>query len=420
MTLAQIYPDMFTQSRSRIIRIGVIGINRRGITYCRLIEPRSNARVTAIADISREAWQRAQKDEVIRALERHSDFRFTEDYRSVLNDPAVDAVIIATPDSTHMRLGIDAIQSGKAVLCEKPLEVEPAKLLRLYKTAKEHSHVVFGVGLVLRYAPFFRQIKTIISRGDIGKVRFASVMDHVGKGGYYFFHSRQYRRRDHVTSLLVEKGCHSIDLLNWFVGSRPVRVCGFAGRNVFGGTMADDMQCPGCELEKDCIESYYNIRRTRGIPPQDEPGNLGCVFAKEIDIDDHAALSIAYENGAHASYNECHYTAQYKRVFTIVGDEGTIEADTGDDRDPNDNRIVIMRRHRRDVTTICVPDPDTLHMGGDQALIDDFIHAVGHPGHRVLADVDAGYWATLLPLAADQAAHRGVVVDLDEFTKCQA
>lgn len=77
-------------------------------------------------------------------------------------------------------------------------------------------------------------MKKILNRGDIGEVRIAYAVDNVSVGGNYYFHDRQ-RRADYIVSLVLEKGTHTLDLMNWFIDAQPLKVYAEGGRDVFGG-----------------------------------------------------------------------------------------------------------------------------------------------------------------------------------------
>src|SRR5688500_5737746 len=86
---------------------------------------REHARVVALCDSDRGVLERASTQSGI-------DATFT-DYRQVLDQPGVDAVVIATPNFTHAPIALAAIAAGKHLLCEKPIAMDHAEALRMYR-----------------------------------------------------------------------------------------------------------------------------------------------------------------------------------------------------------------------------------------------------------------------------------------------
>ncbi|WP_264875985.1 Gfo/Idh/MocA family protein [Vibrio agarivorans] len=94
--------------------------------------------------------------------------RYT-DYESILADPNVDAIYIATPHRFHFELAKQALESGKAVLCEKPLTVNGAQSQALFEIAKQNDAFLMEA-LWSRFLPAWQQIKQWLNDGVIGEV----------------------------------------------------------------------------------------------------------------------------------------------------------------------------------------------------------------------------------------------------------
>src|SRR6266446_3977292 len=96
-----------------MINIGVIGYGYWGPNLVRNFSDVSNARVVKVSDL--------RPDRLTQLQHRYPTVEITTDYRELLADPAIDAVAIATPVSTHFELTMLALRAGKHVLVEKPL-----------------------------------------------------------------------------------------------------------------------------------------------------------------------------------------------------------------------------------------------------------------------------------------------------------
>ncbi|HET7523816.1 MAG TPA: Gfo/Idh/MocA family oxidoreductase, partial [Acidimicrobiales bacterium] len=92
-------------------------------------------------------------------------------WNEALADPAVDAVVIASPPGTHSALAIEAIGAGKDVFCEKPVGTTPSEALAVRNHAAKHDRVVV-VDHVLRYNPLLRGLRRLQDHLDWRPVRF--------------------------------------------------------------------------------------------------------------------------------------------------------------------------------------------------------------------------------------------------------
>lgn len=96
---------------------------------------------------------------------------FTTDFDTVLADPAVRAVAIATPAVLHYEMALLALEAGKDVFVEKPLALTVADGNHLVQAARSHGRILM-VGHILRYHPAIRKLSELISRGDLGRLRY--------------------------------------------------------------------------------------------------------------------------------------------------------------------------------------------------------------------------------------------------------
>ena len=160
----------------------------------------------------------------------------TTDYRAVLDDPDVDAVLIATPTHQHVQIVLDALDAGKHVYCEAPIAhtVEDARTIA--RAASEKPDQIFQAGLLYGTEPQYRSVFGFIRSGALGQTAMARCQ----------WHSRESWRRtspnagreralnwrlNEETSigLIGEVGVQQIDTSNWIVGERPAAVNGFGG-----------------------------------------------------------------------------------------------------------------------------------------------------------------------------------------------
>jgi predicted dehydrogenase len=144
--------------------------------------------------------------------------RGTGDWRRVVEDPAVDAVVIAAPNMLHVELVEAACAAGKHVFCEKPVGGTPEQTVRAERAAR-HAGVTSGVGYNYRWAPLVRYAAELIATGELGEItnyrgRFFSMYgaDPLGLLSWRF---RAEEGGHGVTSDLLS---HAVDLAHLLLG----------------------------------------------------------------------------------------------------------------------------------------------------------------------------------------------------------
>jgi predicted dehydrogenase len=140
------------------IGVGYIGVGRRSGQLMGLPE---GARIVAFADVDQRKLD-ARKA-------RHPDAKTYTRYRDLLADPAVDAVVIATPDHWHALNAVHACEAGKDVYCEKPMTLTVAEGRRCVEAARKHQRI-FQVGSQQRSMPANRAACDFIRGGGLGTI----------------------------------------------------------------------------------------------------------------------------------------------------------------------------------------------------------------------------------------------------------
>ena len=138
------------------------------------------------------------------------------DHRTVLSDPAVDAVIVATLNGSLAPLALDAVQAGKHVLVEKPGALNAAQLRTLQAAAKAHG-IRIRLGYNHRFHPALRKTRELIDSGMLGPLMFLRARyGHGGRKGY----EHEWRADPALSGggELIDQGVHLIDLAGWFLG----------------------------------------------------------------------------------------------------------------------------------------------------------------------------------------------------------
>jgi predicted dehydrogenase len=148
-----------------MITLGVIGAGYWGPNLVRNFVNLPGARVTRVSDLSRERLQHMEK--------LYPYLETTQDYRVLIEDPGIDAVVIATPVTSHAKLAGEALAAGKHVFVEKPLSNSSEASLQLVKLARE-KNLVGMVGHTFIYSPAVLKIKELLDSGELGEVYYIS------------------------------------------------------------------------------------------------------------------------------------------------------------------------------------------------------------------------------------------------------
>lgn len=283
------------------IRIGVIGVGGRGSLANYAHRPGEGSRIIAGADLHSVAL------EAFRRL--HGDHVATEnDYRRLVDRTDIDAVFIATPDDCHEEHAVAALQAGKAVYLEKPMAITIAGCDRILQAAYETGQVLY-IGHNMRHMPFVLKMKQLIDDGRIGQVKAIWCRHFISYGGEAYFKD-WHAERERSTGLLLQKGAHDIDVIHWLAGAYSQRVHAMGGLTLYGDVQ--DRRHPDEPPQIRAIPDLWPPTAQTGLNPI-------------IDIEDLSMMQMRLANGVFASYQQCCYTPDAWRNYTVIGTEGRIE-----------------------------------------------------------------------------------------------
>ena len=209
------------------VKVAVIGLGAWGREILDQLGRLEKAEVVAICD----SYPAIMK----RSAAKAPGAAQVEDYQTILNDPAVQAVIVATGSHQHKDIVIAALKAGKHVYCEAPLAhtVEDAKAIAL--AAKESSAQVFQAGLQGRSDPQRHFLLPFIRSGALGKTVMARAQWHKKQSWRQASPNADrekainWRLRQATSPGLVgEIGIHTLDQAGWMLNIAPVAVTGFS------------------------------------------------------------------------------------------------------------------------------------------------------------------------------------------------
>jgi predicted dehydrogenase len=192
-------------SAERKVRIGVVGLGYWGPNLVRNIVDSRRTQLQWLCDLDPHALSSLGR--------RHPEVRRTADVTEMLADPELDAVVLATPISTHHALASAALAAEKHVWVEKPLAASSEEALDLVRMA-ETSRLVLLPGHTFLYSPPVVKIKELIDSGELGEIYFVS-MSRVNLG----LHQPD-------ASVLWDLAPHDFSILRYWLDDIPAEVSG--------------------------------------------------------------------------------------------------------------------------------------------------------------------------------------------------
>ena len=349
------------------LRLGVIGAAGRGTLADhaeRVASPR--ARLVAAADPN--PTSRAD------FLDRHPDAAVFDQSSRMIDGADLDAVFICSPDWLHEQQAVECLEHRIAVYLEKPMAITVAGCDRILAVAESTGTPLY-VGHNMRHMAWVRRMKDLIAEGAIGEPQTAWCRHFVGHGGDFYFKDWHAEKRN-STGLLLQKAVHDIDVLHWLVGSSGILVNGLGDLMVYG--RIGERQSPDAiaRRPKADLDNW---------PPLEQHD-----LAPHIDIEDVSMLQARCGNGALIAYQQCHFTPDYWRNYTVIGTEGRIE--NFGNGEPG-SRVVLWNRR-----TVWNPQGDASwetpassggHGGADPAIVGEFLRFVAADGSRSTSPIEA-------------------------------
>ena len=355
------------------LKIGVVGFGLRAGLWRHAHKPGQGSEVTIVCDTS----ERGRAD----AAERIPTAKVTGELQELI-DSGIDAVLVLTPDNQHAAVAVRTLKAGIPTFCEKPLDITIEAADSILQAAYDSGTRLY-VGHNMRHMPVVVQMRELIEQGRIGEVKAVWCRHFVGHGGDYYFKDWHSERKN-VTSLLLQKGAHDIDVIHWLAGGYSKRVSAVGELAVYG-KVTDRSDNSGKRMGE-----WFSLENW---PPTEQHG-----LAERIDVEDISMMNMVLDNGVLASYQQCHFTPDYWRNYTVIGTKGRIE-NFGDG--PGERIGLWTKRtpgYAEPDETVTIQDGEGGHGGADPRLIAEFL--------RFAAD---GGPTQTSPVAARQAVAAGVL-----------
>jgi len=197
-----------------MINVAIIGHGYWGPNLLRNFAEVPEGSVRAVCDLDARRLEAVQR--------RYPAVRVTSDYPGLVNDPAIDAVAIATPVSTHFDLAMTALKAGKHVWLEKPMTETSLQARKLIEEAARRNLTLF-VDHTFIYTGAVRKMKEIVAGGELGKVLYYDSI-RVNLGLF-----------QHDVNVISDLAVHDFSILDHLLHEHPVAVSA-SGTSPFPGT----------------------------------------------------------------------------------------------------------------------------------------------------------------------------------------
>ena len=304
-----------------------------------------------------------------------------------------DLLMVGSPNHMHLdhiRLGLEA---GVKVFSEKPIVATLEQSYEMAALMGRYGPESLLVGLVLRYAPLYRDLIKARDTGQLGKIVSIEAAEHIFPYHGAFF-MRDWRRYEKWSgSFMLEKCCHDLDLYNGLIGARPERVASFGGRKTF--LPENDPRLEGIND----LGLYH--RKPSGWMGSDR------VFDSDGDIIDYQVAIIDYANGVGMNFHTNLNAPDQFRRFAVFGTRGQAEGDFI----RGFLKVTDVLSERRVTETEYKGTTLSQHYGADEQMAAEVVAHVMKGGPLPVSPLDA-LEAGILAMACDEARRKKQVVDL--------
>ncbi len=329
-------------------------------------------------------------------------------WEHVLERPKfADMVIISMPDDLHHEPCIQAMRLGYDILLEKPMAQSEAECREILKVQQETGKVV-GIAHVLRYAPYFIDMRNVVRSGKLGKIVNMQHMEPIEWRHMMHSYVRgNWHNSAETTPIILAKSCHDLDIMRWIIGEPCVKITGFGEVSFYNRENAPEGsgdRCLDCAVEEGCaysakkmyLRDKERIYAIMPVVPYDDPEKLNelilhslkttnygrCVFKMENDQPEHLACAMEFLSGATATFNMDGFTSYHGRRTRLMGTKGDLVGDM-------DTFTYTDYMTRKSFTwDISITDvkgyEDSGHGGGDYRFVSDLLNAVYHRDEGLL------------------------------------
>jgi len=411
------------------IRMAIVGCGDRGNVYASYaLQYPQEAEVVAVVDVNPVALQVTGDKFAI-----PNAFRFSSLAAFLQAKIECDTVINATMDPAHYETAKKLIEAGYHQLLEKPVVNNEQELLEL-RNAANQKNVSILVCHVLRYAPFYLEIKKILKEGRLGTIQTLEMNEHVEVVHFAssFLRGKWSDEEDCGSGFLLQKCCHDTDLMCWLNNdSAPAYVSSFGSRSQFipeNAPKGATEFCSDCPHNTTCLydakriqldSEWLAFQTWRDIPkPLNEityeeklahlaSSDFGrCVYQFKKNLVDRQVVSVSFENGSVGTLTLVGGCSVGDRNIHIVGSKGTLKGSLSSGKFQIKEKVHDGERYEVVETEIDIAKlvEGLNHGGGDTCLMRDYVRFLnGARDSLSITDINDSVYGHLCVYAAERS-----------------
>ena len=370
------------------MRIAVVGVGKRSVKvlgYLKKAMP--EIKIVGYVD---------PKPHYLEQLGNPSEIQEFQDVDEMLAITDADILFVGSPNHLHLEHITSGLNAGVRVFSEKPIVTTLEQTWALAELLREHGSDRLMVGLVLRYAPQMKDLRSAIAAGHLGQIVSLEANEHIEPqhGGFFMRDWRRYT--SYSGGFMLEKCCHDLDLYHMITGSRPARVASFGGRRTFTPENAP--------TSNSMMELYHTTPSL--WESTDDP------FNSDADIIDHQNAILSFENNITMSFHTNLNSPDQSRHFCVIGTKGMAEGDLH----RGYLRVMEAQTSTRLVDIDYNNDPELQidHYGADKQMTLELAAFLRGQTDTLPVSVVDAIEAGISAMALDEARSTGNVVDLTE------
>ena len=350
-----------------------------------------------------------------------------------------DAALICTMDRDHFAPAMEAMKTGYDLLLEKPAAPTPEECAILAKTAEATGARVL-VCHVLRYTKFFRALKALIASGKVGDVM--NIEHTEGVGNIHQSHSfvrGNWGNEARSSFMLLQKSCHDLDILQWLIDKKCLRVQSFGKLSYFTEKYAPEgaaercMDCPHVDTCAYSAKKLYLYDRGDGgwfrrastkevnTPTEEKlletlaTTNYGrCVFKCDNDVVDHQTVNMEFEDDVICTFTMSPFCKSGRRI-RVCGTNGELYGEAGGSVINYYNETTGENEKISITDEIIGESIVSGHGGGDSGIMVSFHEMLCGADISELSNIAISAENHMIAFAAEQSRKEGRVVSLSEY-----
>ena len=413
------------------VTFAVCGMGNRGSVYAgQQLNFPDQMLVTAMADPRPERLEAANKH-----LHIPEENIFHSADEMFAQPKLADIMIISTQDAQHKEHALKALEIGYDLLLEKPISNKLEDIVTIANTAKRLNRKVI-VCHVLRYTPFYKKVKELVTSGTIGRVMSIEACEHVGNFHYAHSYTRgNWHNEAKSSPMILAKSSHDMDLIYWLADANCTKLNSFGTQTYYNSNNAPEgaaERCSDCPLE--CVfraHDFYLPRvpkwPTNVIHPEPTVENITemlktsdygrCVYHMDNDVVDHQTVNMVLGDHITATFQMTGFSAGGdSRTIRILGTEGEIRGEF---------RTSHLQYQRFGEQVQVIPQEECGnqckgHGGGDTGLIRDVLRY--YRGEEFdsssITFIDRSVESHFMAFAAEESRHNGgALVTMEDFKR---